>query len=158
MILEPFFSGWKRLLHIRESARCFRLFQVIRTFLLVYSGYVFDVAKDLASSCGILTRMLLHPQWNLRLLYNEINNTYQSFNTWNGMIVLGMTLLMLAVDRYHEHHDRHLGGDGIRLRERIDHGSFWKEWIWALVSVSTIVLLGVYGPEYDPAKFVYVDF
>ena len=158
MILEPFFPGWKRLLHIREGVRVFRLFQVIRTFLLVYIGYVFDVAKDLASSLGILTRMLLHPQWNLRLLYNEINNTYEGFNTWNVLIVFGMTLLMLWVDLYHERHDRHLGGDGERLREKIDRGCFLKEWALVLVCVSVIVLLGVYGPGYDPVKFVYANF
>lgn len=103
-------------------------------------------------------RMLLHPQWNLRLLYNEINNTYEGFNTWNVLIVTGMTLLMLIVDLYHERHDRHLGGDGERLREKIDCGCFLKEWVLVLVCVSTIVLLGVYGPGYDPVKFVYANF
>ena len=158
MILEPFFPAWKRLFHIREGVRGFRLFQVIRTFLLVYIGYVFDVAKTLTASWGILMRMLLHPQWNLRLLYNEINNTYEGFNTWNVLIVTGMTLLMLIVDLYHERHDRHLGGDGERLREKIDCGCFLKEWVLVLVCVSTIVLLGVYGPGYDPVKFVYANF
>ena len=158
MILEPFFPVWKRLLHIRAGVRSFRLFQVIRTFLLVYIGYVFDVAKDLASSWGILMRMLLHPQWNLRLLYNEINNTYEGFNTWNVLIVTGMTLLMLIVDLYHERHDRHLGGDGERLREKINRGCFLKEWVLVLLCISAIVLLGVYGPGYDPVKFVYANF
>lgn len=158
MILEPFFPAWKRLFHIREGARGFRVFQVIRTFLLVYVGYVFDVAKNLAFSWGILVRMVLYPQWNLHFLYNEINNTYEGFNTWNVLIVAGMTLLMLAVDLYHERHDRHLGGDGQRLREKIDRGCFLKEWVLVLLCISAIILLGVYGPGYDPVKFVYANF
>ena len=52
--------------------------------------------------------------------------------TWYLLIVAGMTLLMLAVDWYHERHDRHLGGDGERLREKIDRGCFLKEWGWSL--------------------------
>ena len=126
--------------------------------ILVYIGYACDVAKDLAASWGILVRMLLHPQWNLRLLYNEINNTSAGFNTWNVLIVAGMALLMLIVDLYHERHDRHLGGDGERLREKIDRRCFLKEWVLVRLCISAIVLLGVYGPGYDPVKFVYANF
>lgn len=158
MVLEPYFPAWKRFLHIREKAVGFRVFQILRTFLLVFVGYVFDVAKNFTAAWQILVRMLLCPQWNLRLLYNEINNAYEGFNTWNVLIVAGMTVLMLTVDLYHERHDRHLGGDGVGLRERIDRGSFVKEWLLLLFCVCAIVLLGIYGPGYDPVKFVYANF
>lgn len=158
MMLEPFFPSWKKFFHIRNGAAGFRVFQILRTFVLVYIGYLFDVAKNFAAAAGIFARIVLHPQWNLRLLYNEINNTYEGFNTWNVLIVLGMTLLMLLVDRYHERHDRHLGGDGLGLRERIDRGCFLKEWGLVLACICAIALLGIYGPGYDPVKFVYANF
>lgn len=69
-----------------------------------------------------------------------------------------MTVLMIVVDRYHERHDPHLGGDGLSLRERIDQGCFWREWLLVLACVCAIVLLGVYGPGYAPVKFVYAGF
>ena len=158
MVLEPFFPAWKRALRIRSGAVWYRGFQILRTFLLVFIGYVFDVAQNFQAAMGMLLRMVSHFQWNPRLLYNEINNAYAGFNTWNVLIVTGMTLLMVMVDLYHEKHDRHLGGDGVCLRERIDRGSFWKEWGFFLLAVCTIVLLGVYGPGYDPVKFVYANF
>lgn len=158
MMLEPFFPAWKRVLHIREGAAGFRIFQILRTFLLVFIGYVFDVAKDFGAAMEILARMVTHAQWNPHALYNEINNTYAEFNTWNVLIVTGMTVLMIAVDRYHERHDPHLGGDGLGLRERIDQGCFGREWLLVLACVCAIVLLGVYGPGYAPVKFVYAGF
>ena len=158
MMLEPFFPAWKRVLHIREGAAGFRIFQILRTFLLVFIGYVFDVAKDFGAAMEILARMVMHAQWNPHALYNEINNTYAEFNTWNVLIVTGMTVLMIVVDRYHERHDPHLGGDGLGLRERIDQGCFWREWLLVLACVCAIVLLGVYGPGYAPVKFVYAGF
>lgn len=158
MVLEPFFPVWKRALRIRNGAVWYRGFQILRTFLLVFIGYVFDVAQNFQAAMGMILRMMSHFQWNPRLLYNEINNAYAGFNTWNVLIVTGMTLLMVIVDLYHEKHDRHLGGDGVCLRKRIDRGSFWKEWGLLLLAVCTVVLLGVYGPGYDPVKFVYANF
>lgn len=79
--------------------------------------------------------------------YKCCGEMWYEFNcTWYQCY--GMTLLMLAVDLYHERHDRHFEGDGIRLREKIDGGSFWKEWILVLLCVSVIVLFGVYGLGY----------
>lgn len=136
----------------------YRIFQILRTFLLIYIGYVFDVAQDFCSAMEMMIRMITHFQWNPIALYGELCSTYTDFNNWNVMIILCMTALMIIVDHYHERHDHHLGGDGLRLRDYIDRGSFWKEWILVTLCVCAIVLLGIYGPGYDPVKFVYANF
>ncbi len=164
MLLEPLFPVWKSACGItalcrrKLGARLYRLFRILRTFLLVFVGYVFDVATSFPAAMGMMKHMVTNVQWNPVAFYREINTTYQNFNSWSLMIVAGMAGVMLLTDLYHERHDPHLGGDGVRLRDRIDRGSFVKEWVLLLACICAILLLGVYGPGYDPVKFVYANF
>ena len=164
MLLEPLFPAWRNACGItalcgrRWGTRLYRLFQILRTFVLVFVGYVFDVAQSFPAAMGMLKRMATNVQWSPVAFYHEINSTYQNFNSWSLMIVVGMAGMMLLADIYHERHDEHLGGDGVRLRERIDRGSFVKEWVLLLACICAILLLGIYGPGYNPVKFVYANF
>ena len=164
MLLEPLFPAWRSACGItalcghRWGARLYRLFQILRTFVLVFVGYVFDVAQSFPAAMGMLKRMATNVQWSPVAFYHEINSTYQNFNSWSLMIVVGMAGMMLLADIYHERHDAHLGGDGVRLRDRIDRGSFVKEWVLLLACICAILLLGIYGPGYNPVKFVYANF
>ncbi len=164
MLLEPLFPVWRRALGIetlcryRIGARLWRLFQILRTFVLVFIGYVFDVAQSFPAAMGMMKRMVTKLTFSPGAFYHEINGTYQQFNSWTLLIVLGTAGVILLTDLYHERHDPHLGGDGVSLRERIDRGSFVKEWALLLACICAILLLGVYGPGYDPVKFVYANF
>lgn len=158
MLLEPLFPHWKRALHIPEKARWYHLFRILRTFVLVLAGYVFDVAQDLRSAAGMAVRILTRQQWNPALLYREILSAYGEVSSWNLAVVLLVTLLMIAAGCYHERHDPRLGGDGIGLRACIDEGCWLKEWGLVLLCSAAILLLGVYGPGYSAVKFVYAGF
>ncbi len=158
MILEPLFPLWRRALHISEKARWYHAFRILRTFVLVLAGYIFDVAQNLRSAGGMVVRIFTRQQWNPVLLYREIVTAYGGISTWNLAIVLMVTFLMIAVGRYHEKHDPHLGGDGVGLRARIDEGCWIKEWTLVLLCSAAILLLGIYGPGYSAVKFVYAGF
>ena len=161
MLLEPLFPAWRRAFHLPSSGKLsggYRLFQILRTFLIVFIGYIFDVAQNFCSAMGMMARMVTHFQWNPMLFFSELCSTYENFNSWNVMIILAVTFLMVLADLYHERHDPHAGGDGVRLRESIDRGSFLREWVLVLFCICAIVLLGMYGPGYNPVKFVYANF
>ncbi len=158
MMLEPVFPAWKKALHISSGAVWYRWFQIVRTFLLVYVGYIFDVAQNFRAAMGIAGSILLCRPKSIVLLFEELTGTFTGFNTWNIAIILGVTGLMIWVDLYHERHDSHLGGDGEKLRNRIDGGCFMKEWLLVLLCAAVIVLFGIYGPGYDAVKFVYAGF
>ena len=150
MIFEPVFKGWNRKLSINEKSAAFRIFQCLRTFLLVYIGYVFDVGKNFRACLGIFSSILTRQ--NFRSLPAEIHSVWGDFTSLTLVIVLFMTALLFAVDLWHERHP------GMSLRGRIDAGPFVKEWFMVTACVITIVIFGVYGPGVNPVKFVYMNF
>lgn len=67
VLLEPQFDWLKKKLHIPENAWWWKLFGMVRTFLIVALLKVFPGADDTAQSVAILNRMLFHfspkPDW-----------------------------------------------------------------------------------------------
>ena len=49
---------------------------------------------------------------------------------------------------------RQLGSPG----ELLEKGSFIHRWLWIALTVVMILVWGIYGPGYDPAEFVYMQF
>jgi len=47
---------------------------------------------------------------------------------------------------------------GVHIREAIEGQNLVFRWALYIAAIATVILLGVYGPSYDAAGFVYAGF
>lgn len=147
-LLEPAFIRLTQALRIDVKNRAFVLFQVLRTFLVVFIGYVFDVAANLTDSLYTF-RMMLAGQ-DLSRGMAEI--TALGLSMTDYLILAVCTVLLFIVSAVQEKHP------GKSLRVMLDSRPFAVRYLLLAAGVMFLLVFGVYGPGYDPADFVYMQF
>ena len=147
-LLEPVFEQMAKKLRINTASRSFVLFQMLRTFLIVAIGYVFDVAADFADAMYTF-RMILTDQSLPRGL-SEIPKL--KLHVMDYPILLVCTFALLGVSLIQEKHP------DTTLRVMLDERPFLIRYLVLLVGLAMLMVFGIYGPGYDVAAFVYMQF
>lgn len=147
-LLGPVYAKTKSLLHIKDESAWWRLFQMARTFIIVIIGYVFDIAENFSNAIRmmILTATDRHPESFIEQL-----NTLGLRKVEYLAIAFGSILLLYISVR--------LERTGIDTpAELLEKRSGIIQWLALLGLIMMILVLGAYGPAYDPAEFVYMQF
>ena len=146
-LLEPVFEQITKKLRINTSNPLFVLFQMVRTFIIVAIGYVFDVAADFKDAMYTF-RMILtdqHITWKIPRVALDLDIV-------DYALLLISTLALLVVSVIQEKHSN------TSLRIMLDEKPFVVRYLMLLIGITMIMLFGVYGPRFDPADFVYMQF
>ena len=147
-LLEPVFEQMTKSLRINPKNWLFVLFQMARTFVIVAIGYVFDVAPDFAQSMRTFWLMLTNQ--NLEQGRVEI---YGLGVTKEEYVLIGIcSLFLLMVSIIQERNPE------TTMRAMLDKKPFILRYLMLLVGIAVILIFGVYGPGYDAAAFVYMQF
>lgn len=154
ILLTPVFEIVLKKMHINPKSFVYGIFQVGRTFIIVLIGYVFDIAPSFSGAIDMI-RMSLFEQ-NIFLGYDQILSVISAQNDFSAkleylVLALG-AVVIFVVSVIQERHDKET------MREIIDRKSIVVK--IGLISVCVIVILifGIYGPGYNPADFVYMQF
>lgn len=147
-LLEPALIRMTTALRIDVKSRAFILFQVLRTFLIVFIGYVFDVAANLTESLYTF-RMMLAGQ-DLSRGLTEI--AALGLSAADYLILAVCTGVLLIVSLIQEKHP------GQSLRVMLDERPFIVRYLLLVAGILFLLVFGIYGPGYDPADFVYMQF
>ena len=147
-ILAPVYKSTNRLLHINEEAFLFRLFRIARTFLLVYIGYVIDLAPNMKGAM-IMFRNMLFDQ-NFSVAYEQIKGMPLFKDEYVLLLICSFVLLIVGIIQ-ETHKDT-------TIRDMLDQKTFMLRWVIIYAGVMAIIVLGTYGPGYNPADFVYMQF
>ena len=121
---------------------------MLRTFLIVLLGYIFDIAPNLTESFSTFQR--LFTQRSFSTAWRQIRELELEPRHYK-IIALG-TLLMLLVDIYHETH-----GCGV-IRKALDRKPFLLRYILLLGGILATLYFGVWGPSFGAVAFVYMQF
>ena len=148
MLLEPVFAKLAGALRINVKSWAFLLFQMMRTFLLVFIGYVFDVAADLTASMYTF-RMLLFGQ-DLSRGLSEIGTL--GLSPADYLVLAVGTAVLFTVSVIQERHPSE------SLRVMLDRRNIFVRHALLLACIMCILIFGIYGHGYDPADFVYMQF
>lgn len=145
-LLQPFRKQVRKILKIHEASAMYRLWQRLCTFVLVTAAWVIFRAENLRTGLSILKRILLHiTPWVFfdGTLYTCGIEAKRFF-----VLILCIALVIFA---------EHLQEKG-NIREMLEAQHIIVRWCIYLGAIALVAVLGVYGPGYDSAQFLYGQF
>ncbi len=147
-LLAPVFVRWQEKLHIDPKAAWYIKFQIFRTFLVILVGYVFDVAPSFGQA--MRTFALAFTDWNIAAGMEQIAGMGLCIPEY--VLLLVSTVFLFRVSQIQERNG------GTTIRAMLDERPFIVRWLVLYFGILALVIFGVYGPGYNPADFVYMQF
>lgn len=137
----------RQLLRIREDSLGYTVFQMLVTFCLVDITWIFFNAADVRTAFGFLARMV---------------STLSLGNLFGGALfqlgLSGVEMHILFVALVAQFAVSLCNYRGIALRDVLGRQGFLVQDVVALVGIFTVLIFGIYGPAYDAAAFIYMNF
>lgn len=147
-IWEPTFASWTKKLKIRTESFLFHLFQILRSFLVVIIGYVFDIAPNLHDSLRTFKKIFMDWDWDLGIKqYAELGLDKLDY----GLLAVCTCILFGASLIQERNNDT-------TIRELLDHKPFLLRFSLIVAGIIAILVFGMYGPGYSASEFVYMQF
>ena len=148
ILLQPLFDGAKKKLHIRDANPLFILFQMLRTFLIVLVGYVFDVAPSFHQA--MRTFWLFFTNQSLAVGREQIGAL--GLGKKDYIVLIAAVLVMFVASIIQERHST------TTIREMMDRKPFILRFVLLYLGVMAVLIFGIYGSGYNAADFVYMQF
>ncbi len=148
VLLKPVFEWTLGKLRIRPENKLFLLFRMLRTYLLVLIGYVFDVAPTYGDAMLTFRRFFTDQSYTRS--HAEISQL--GIDIPNYFVLLACTLVVFFVSLWQEKHPQ------ITVSEALDRRRFPARFFCFFFLIMGIIIFGIYGSGYNPADFVYMQF
>ena len=144
-ILMPLRDKTVKVLHVSRTSFSHRLFRGIVTFLLVTFAWVFFRANTIKQAFELIHLLF---KWNPWRLWDKTLTGILSAPEWH-LVLIGLMILLIV--------------DVMKRRGRscacwfLQQGSVLR-WIVLIAGVLTVLTCGVWGPGYNVANFIYMNF
>ena len=148
ILMQPLFDAVTDKLHINRNNFFFRLFQMIRTFIVVLVGYVFDVAPSFQQ--GMMTIGRFFTDQDFERGSHEI---FKLGINWKDYILLAVCVVVIWADSMIQ--EKH---SDTTIREMLDKKPFILRWLVFFLLIMAVIIFGIYGSGYAASDFVYMQF
>ena len=146
-LTEPVTLRWARRFHVNREALPYRIFQMVRTGILVCVGELFFRADGLRAGLAMFSKMLT--QFSLATVKDGTIFTL-GMDKRDCLVVALVVLVMLVVGVLQER------GHGIR--QNLARRSLAAQFAAGYALILSIVILGAYGVGYAPVDPIYAQF
>ena len=148
ILLQPVFDIILEKLHINPKAAWYSVFQMLRTFIIVLVGYVFDVAPGINESMNTFKLILTNQSFaQARAQISELGLGKKDF-----IVILVGIIVIFTVSVIQERHP------STTIREMLDKKPFILRFALIFIGIMAVIVYGIYGSGYNPADFVYMQF
>ena len=148
ILLQPVFDIILEKLHINPKAAWYSVFQMLRTFIIVLVGYVFDVAPGINESMNTFKLILTNQSFaQARAQISELKKKKKDF-----IVILVGIIVIFTVSVIQERHP------STTIREMLDKKPFILRFALIFIGIMAVIVYGIYGSGYNPADFVYMQF
>ena len=145
LLLEPAFKKMKKKLKVKEKSVPWKIFTLIRTWILILLPQYFAFTDGPATGLALLKNTFTN--WDFNNAWAQFSNVMKDLEWYIAGIAF---CIMLIVDIICE-----LKPD---LNERLAKGYFFIRWPLLILLIVAILVFGCYGTGYDPAAFLYTNF
>ncbi len=146
LVLESFYSVWKRKLRIREG-KAYALFGMIRTWCIVFMADILIRSESLAQAGAVFRAVFTRPEAGA-LLSRRI--TSYGLSKYDFLLLLLALFIWLAVSVWEE--------KGKDARAYLAAKPAVFRWACYYGVVLLLLITGIYGGNYDTAAFLYQSF
>ena len=147
MLCEPLFKKFFALSHISREGKAWKVFQIVRTFILVNIGMLLFRADNLKVFAGmfksIFSGFTLTPITSGKIF--ELGVDRHDF-----LILAASVVILLVVGILQE--------KGHKIRKELGAKNIVLRWTVYYALIMLIVICGAYGMEYSTAGFIYAQF
>jgi D-alanyl-lipoteichoic acid acyltransferase DltB (MBOAT superfamily) len=148
ILLQPVFDSIVAKLHIRRESFGYGVFQILRTFVVVLVGYVFDVAPSFADGMNTITGFFTNQ--NFALFGEECDKLGLLEKDYIVLAIGAAILFFVGVIQERYPHTT--------IREMLDDNPFALRFILIYLGMVAVAVFGIYGSGYNAADFVYMQF
>ena len=148
MLFKPVFLRMNEIFHVKDTSVFWKLFRIIRTFILVLVGYYFDIAKDFKSAVDMMSRSVF--DWNLSLAMQQLPKMLPQIQ--DHIILFVASIILFVCSILQERKDAESPGELTHSHSAV------LQWIVIFIEILLVAIFGVYGTGADPADFVYMQF
>lgn len=147
VLFTPFYKRMKSVLHIDDKTFGWKLFTVLRTFIILVFGRILIKSADM-HGVGIFLQRLFADA-NPHALFD--GSVYQfGLDYKNVFLIYACILLIIVVDILHE--------KGVHFRQLLMQQGIVFRYLVYYTAIFSIIILGIYGPEFHSADFIYQAF
>ena len=148
ILLDGVYAKAREIAGIRENAVTWRVFRIVRTFVVISFGRYFSRADGFKIAVDMMKRTFIN-WWDLSFITNGTLLKLE-LDTANWILLLICLLVLLYVDFIHE--------KGISFRTVIARQPLIFRWLIYITAILAILIFGIYGPKYNAADFIYQGF
>ncbi len=132
---------------LRLKGLLLRIFQTLRTFIIVFIGRYFSRAQGVMPALSMLKRSLL------RFHISELSAKWLTLGPglWDYIIIGFGVLVILAVELYQEI-------SGNQLRSWLERRGSFIQWLFITVPLLLLLFFGILRAGYISAEFIYKAF
>lgn len=146
-LFESLYSKGRILFKVKEDAKSWHIFQVLRTFFVITMSRYFGLAKNVPDIFGLLKATFTH--FNPWVFFD--GSFYKlGLDQKNFSLMLFSIVGLMIVDYMQER--------GIKIRQSIARSNVALRWCIYYAAIFTLVIFGMYGPGYNAANFIYQNF
>lgn len=146
-LLEGQFQRCREGLGLQTDSLPWRLFQMARTWAIVFLGRYLTRAGSVSSALWMIKMTVLDPEvaalWDGRMLTLGLGG-------FDMAVVLLGVAVVLAVELYQER--------GGHVRAALERRSWPAQWLAILIPLAVIVVLGAMGGDYIAPGFIYQQY
>lgn len=147
VLLTPFYKKMKSALHVNDKSLKWKVFTVLRTFIILVFGRILIKAANLQGAGMFLQRMFADA--NPHALFD--GTIYQfGLDYKNVFLMYACIVLVIVVDILHER--------GVHFRELLMRQGIVFRYVAYYAAIFSIIIFGIYGPEFHSADFIYQAF
>jgi len=147
--LTPVYEKLAQKLRINTEAFSWRLFQMLRTFILLCISRIIVKAPSLGEAFRMIKTMFTSVSFGF--LSGNDKQIYTLGIDKDNLTVLFFAILVLLVVGI-------LQESGVKIRESLSKQNLIFRWGMVLLLFAAVIIFGVYGPEYDASAFIYGNF
>ena len=171
-VLEPYFAKWHSALHTNKDGSAWKLFAIIRTYVIVSFGRIFSNGESFRASIHMMKSLFIPYKGGFMNAYTEFALTKYDYLVLVIAIAVVFAVSLKQEKLYNEKLAAKGTGGGIiemagdgegagtdaEMRDYIDTKSTAIRWTLYILLFLAVLILGVYGPSYDPTVFIYREF
>lgn len=142
-------------LRINTNKLPYKIFAMIRTFIMVLVGYYFDIATSAKSAIYMMYKSVTDVRFSeLRgFIKTQGDNIIEGIELEliDLVIVLLGAFVIFVVSLIQEKKEK-------SIREILNEKNIVVQWFFYILLICGVVIFGSYGPGVDPGDFVYMQF